>query len=202
MLDVVTTDTIVMILSGFQLQFWPTLITIWPQATWSKSPPCALSCFFEKAPLRNLKNICSILVLLRYFLLAFLFCFFLGNFLSCLQLHEIHICCCNIFLKVFCHQAISGCAGMACSSVMITSLLQIVNRLKDRLQSLLRIQSAHNKCGPRCPNFSFLKTFLNWNAHLYSINSIANPKSVRYSVSLIKFYKYSSSKSKQSVCLH
>ena len=62
--------------------------------------------------------------------------------------------------------------------------------LKDRLQSLLRIQSAHNKCGPHCPNFAFLKTFLNWNARLYSIRSIANPKSVRYSVSLIKFYKY------------
>ena len=32
---------------------------------------------------------------------------------------------------------------------------------KDRLQSLLRIRSAHNKCGPHCPNFAFLKTFLN-----------------------------------------
>ena len=33
--------------------------------------------------------------------------------------------------------------------------------VKGRLQSLLRIGSAHNKCGPNCPNFAFLKTFLN-----------------------------------------
>ena len=34
--------------------------------------------------------------------------------------------------------------------------------LKDRLhglQSLLRIGSAHSRCGPHCPNFAFLKTF-------------------------------------------
>ena len=43
------------------------------------------------------------------------------------------------------------------------------------------------------------KKILNWNAGLYSFRSIANPKSVRYS---IEFYKYSSSKCKQSVCLH
>ena len=33
--------------------------------------------------------------------------------------------------------------------------------IKDRLQSLLCIRPAHNKCGPHCPNFAFLKTFSN-----------------------------------------
>ena len=61
----------------------------------------------------------------------------------------------------------------------------------------MRIGSAHNKCESHCPNFAFLKT-LNWNAGLYSIRSIANQKSVRYSVSSIKFYNYSSSKCKQA----
>ena len=43
---------------------------------------------------------------------------------------------------------------------VIFPILMVIN-IKDRLQSLLRIQSAHNKCGPHCPNFAFLKTFLN-----------------------------------------
>ena len=37
----------------------------------------------------------------------------------------------------------------------------LLGNLKDRLQSLLPIRSAHNKCGPHCPNFAFLKTVLN-----------------------------------------
>ena len=33
--------------------------------------------------------------------------------------------------------------------------------IKDRLQTLLHIGCAHNKCDPHCPNFAFLKSFLN-----------------------------------------
>ena len=32
-------------------------------------------------------------------------------------------------------------------------------KVKNRLQSLLHIGSAHNKCGPHCLNFAFLKLF-------------------------------------------
>ena len=34
--------------------------------------------------------------------------------------------------------------------------LRIQCQFKDRLQSLLRIGSAHNKCGPHCPNFALV----------------------------------------------
>ena len=35
------------------------------------------------------------------------------------------------------------------------------NFVQDSLQSLLCIGSVHNKCGPHCQNFAFLKTVLN-----------------------------------------
>ena len=43
----------------------------------------------------------------------------------------------------------------------IFSILAKAANFIDRLQSFLRIASAHNKCGPYCPNFAFLKTILN-----------------------------------------
>ena len=60
--------------------------------------------------------------------------------------------------------------------------------LKEGLQSVLRIGSAHNKGGPpniniQCPSFAFFELFLNWNSGLHSFISIANQKSVRYSFS-------------------
>jgi hypothetical protein len=46
------------------------------------------------------------------------------------------------------------------------------------------------------------RIFLNINSISYSFRSIANQNSVRYSDSTSYFKKYSSSKCKQTVCLH
>ncbi len=73
------------------------------------------------------------------------------------------------------------------------------------VKSVLRIGSAHNKRGspdlkivgfPHFSDFSELKL---WFIFIYE--HIANQNSVRFSVS-VTFYKFRSSKCKQSVCLH
>jgi hypothetical protein len=76
--------------------------------------------------------------------------------------------------------------------------------IKDHVKSILRISSAHNKETHRykhCPNFASFEIFLiETFSSLYSF-TIANQKSVRYSVSIyVLFYKYS--KCKQRICLH
>jgi hypothetical protein len=52
------------------------------------------------------------------------------------------------------------------------------------------------------PKFRMFRIFLNINSISYSFRSIANQNCVRYSDSTSYFKKYSSSKCKQTVCLH
>ena len=52
------------------------------------------------------------------------------------------------------------------------------------------------------PKFRMFRIFLNINSISYSFRSIANQNGVRYSDSTSYFKKYSSSKCKQTVCLH
>ena len=68
----------------------------------------------------------------------------------------------------------------------------MLNNLKEGLQSVLRICSAHNKGGlpckyKHCANFVFFELFLNQDSGLYSFTSIANHSSVKYSVSKLYF---------------
>jgi hypothetical protein len=64
-------------------------------------------------------------------------------------------------------------------------------RFKDDVHSVLHISSAHNKGGPpdikHCPNFASFELFWIETYSLYSFTSIANQKSVRYSVSISYF---------------
>ena len=66
----------------------------------------------------------------------------------------------TIRLIIF-NQNINDCLKKVCIwvSKFQTTITDIPLCFKDRLQSLLRIGCAHNKCGPHCPNFAFLKTF-------------------------------------------
>ena len=52
------------------------------------------------------------------------------------------------------------------------------------------------------PKFRMFRIFLNINSISYSFRGIANQNGVRYSDSTSYFKKYSSSKCKQTVCLH
>jgi hypothetical protein len=52
------------------------------------------------------------------------------------------------------------------------------------------------------PKFRMFRIFLNTNSISYSFRSIANQNGVRYSECTSYFKKYSSSKCKQTVCLH
>ena len=52
------------------------------------------------------------------------------------------------------------------------------------------------------PKFRMFRIFMNINSISYSFRSIANQNGVRYSDSTSYFKKYSSSKCKQTVCLH
>ena len=60
--------------------------------------------------------------------------------------------------------------------------------LKDDIHSVLRISSAHNKGGPPDINIAQILHLSNFfelkRIQLYSFTSIANQKSVRYSVSI------------------
>jgi hypothetical protein len=71
------------------------------------------------------------------------------------------------------------------------------------VKSVLRIGSAHNNVRMwTLPKFRMFRIFLNINSISYSFRSIANQNGVRYSDSTSYFKKYSSSKCKQTVCLH
>ena len=77
--------------------------------------------------------------------------------------------------------------------------------LKDTVKSVLRIGSAHNK--RRLLDINIAKFRIFWTVSdlklsFYSFTNITNQNSVRYSVSISYFTKYSSSRCKQSVCLH
>jgi hypothetical protein len=77
--------------------------------------------------------------------------------------------------------------------------------VKVEVKSVLRIGSAHNNVRTSNVNvaqISNFRIFLNINSISYSFRSIANQNGVRYSDSTSYFKKYSSSKCKQTVCLH
>ena len=76
--------------------------------------------------------------------------------------------------------------------------------LKVEVKSVLRIGSAHNNVRTSNLNIAQISNVSNFSEHkLYFIfRSIANQNGVRYSDSTSYFKKYSSSKCKQTVCLH
>ena len=87
------------------------------------------------------------------------------------------------------------------------SVTNLYDRWKNivMIKSVLRIGSAHNNVRTSNVNIaqiSNVSNFLNINSFSYSFTSIENQNGVRYSDSTSYFKKYSSSKCKQTVCLH
>jgi hypothetical protein len=76
--------------------------------------------------------------------------------------------------------------------------------LKGEVKSVLRFGSAHNNVRTSNVNIapiSNVSNFVNINSISYSFRSIANQNGVKYSDST-SYFKYSSSKCKQTVSLH
>ncbi len=77
-----------------------------------------------------------------------------------------------------------------------------MKRVKVEVRSVLRIGCAHNKGGPQIYTWSKFRIFRTFSEFkLWFHEHIANQNSVRFSVSVI-FYKFRSSKCKQTVCLN
>jgi transcriptional regulator GlxA family with amidase domain len=78
--------------------------------------------------------------------------------------------------------------------------------IKVEVKSVLRIGCAHNNVRTSNVNIAQISNvsgiFLNINSFSYSFRSIANQNGVTYSDSTSYLKKYSSSKCKQTVCLH
>ena len=78
--------------------------------------------------------------------------------------------------------------------------------IKGEVKSVQRIGSAHNNVRTSNVNIAPIsnrfRIFRNINSISYSFRSIANQNGVKYSDSTSYFKKYSSSKCKQTVCLH